>query len=708
MVKSFQRISTYIFLFFIFSVFLYRSESCLVVKDTESLLPVTKETLIQHDTSNTTYEESNLINLKQTEDGASIIHSGEAFDGYNIFQFRNFTYMEYDFRITNMEGKIIREFPGNNTFSYGHLINSTTLLLRTSGGLYFWNIENWNSQRFPIASHHDISYNPRTKTFMTLKETRVYNGDIPYRYDIIWEKNMAGEIIWELHTSSFIPFSYWSGEYDGSVRDITHSNSVFWDIEEDMIYLLCRNLNTFYKIDHKTGEVLWGLGEYGNFTLFDQKGNQRQNLFYHAHALEKVDEDTFILFDNDYLNQTNLYSHQSRMLEITINETSMEASTSWFWRGSPQYYTAYWGDADRLPNGNRFGVFGSTSHIDTSIGPRFVEVNESGHIVWEMYYQGGSLGIYKADRFRLNPILSSPEDLVVNERDNFTLSWQTWYNTRTRLKMNGSFILYQDDRPIDAGPVVFQQFWLPTNLKFELDSLELGEYNFTLVVFDEGGHSVRDSVNVTIKYLIDRDGPVEIEQGQNDSILRWSGITIPPITGKIYVNNQIMRTFEWDGSEELDLNSLSPGAYNISFQLFEMEELVFFDNFWAVVHFPSPPEIIDAPDDFWVWPNQTSVTLTWKAHDLTPHTYSIYINDSLFKTAPWNGSDIIFYYNLTTDGVIRITLLLADILGNTVEDYVTIEVHSPTTDKTSDFSILGLLGFFFIQKRRKERKRKDS
>ncbi|MFX1508488.1 MAG: hypothetical protein ACFFDC_20600, partial [Promethearchaeota archaeon] len=201
-----QRISSHIFVIFVFFLFLCLPECYPLVKDTESLFPSTKNIFIKYNSSNTTYEEFNSIKSKQTEVGTSIIHSGEAFDGYNIFQFRNFTNREYNFRITDMEGKIIQEFPGNNTFSYGHLINSTTLLLQTLGGLYFWNIENGHIQRFTFGSHHDISYNPRTKTFMTLKGPIVYQGQSPYRYDVIQEINFKGEIVWLLDTSTFIPF----------------------------------------------------------------------------------------------------------------------------------------------------------------------------------------------------------------------------------------------------------------------------------------------------------------------------------------------------------------------------------------------------------------------------------------------------------------------------------------------------------------------
>lgn len=447
-----------------------------------------------------------IYEVKQPEYQSYVNHLGEAFDGYNIFQFRDFSNKQYSFRINDMDGNIIDEFPSKNNYGFAQQINSTTFLLISSGPMYFWNIETGKNSSFPFTSHHDISYNPKTKTFMTLISDFIVDVGVDpvnvdddnlntYRYDSIREMNMNGEVIWSLNTNSFIPFEWWSGEKIKSNRDITHSNSVFWDIEEDMIYLNCRNLNTFYKIDHSTGQVVWGLGEHGDFTLFDHRGNQLQNLFYHAHALEKVDENTFILFDNDYLNQTDSNNRQSRILEITVNENTMTANISWLWTGTGEYYSAYWGDADRLPNGNRFGVFGSKTHLYTDIGPRLVEVDESGHIVWEMYYKGGSLGIFKAERFRLSPILSSPKNFFTPIGAHIILSWQTWYNFRTKMKKSGSYTLYQEEHLIDSGNVVFDKFWRPTNLAFDINTtLEKGKHNFTLIVADEGGRTTEDKV----------------------------------------------------------------------------------------------------------------------------------------------------------------------------------------------------------------------
>lgn len=191
-------------------------------------------------------------------------------------------------------------------------------------------------------------------------------------------------------------------------------------------------------------------------------------------------------------------NHRSRLLEITINETAMTANISWVWTGTDEYYSAYWGDVDKLPNGNRFGTFGSQTHPGTDIGPRLVEVNEAGEVVWEMYYKGGKYGIYRAERYRTTPILSTPEDKLIGIGDSVKITWQTWYNFRTKLKVKGSYTLYRDDDAINDGEVVFDKFWRPTNLTFDLNSLEQGKYIFTLVVADEGGHTVEDTVTAYV------------------------------------------------------------------------------------------------------------------------------------------------------------------------------------------------------------------
>jgi hypothetical protein len=264
---------------------------------------------------------------------------------------------------------------------------------------------------------------------------------------------------------------------------------------------MARNVNTFYKIDHKTGEVIWGLGEYGNFTLFDKSGKNRDNLFYHAHAVKKIDENTFILFDNDLHNQSKRFNHRSRILEIEINESTMTANESWSWAPGKHYFCWIWGDANRLPNGNRLGIFGDFNHPDTDIGARIVEVNGEGDIVWEMNFPPTNdtyYGVYRTERFRFSPILDSPENFEVYPTEMKGITWQAWNNYRSNIRMKGSYTLYFDNQPIYSSNFFFERFWKPTNLTFNLGGFNPGYYNLTLIVTDENGQMTTDSVDISV------------------------------------------------------------------------------------------------------------------------------------------------------------------------------------------------------------------
>ena len=71
-------------------------------------------------------------------------------------------------------------------------------------------------------------------------------------------------------------------------------------------------------------------------------------------------------------------------LEIEINEATMTANETWIWVAPEDHFSHIWGDADRLPNGNRLGVFGTYTHFaNATIGARIVEVDNQGQVVWE-------------------------------------------------------------------------------------------------------------------------------------------------------------------------------------------------------------------------------------------------------------------------------------------------------------------------------------
>lgn len=448
-------------------------------------------------------------------DKINIVHYDEAFNGYNLFvlERRNSTDINdkcATLFITDMEGNVItsRKLKRNNFHLSDYnveFINSTTILIRINSNLAFWNFYTNTTQIFDIqGGHHDFEYNPLTKTFLLMKKVYTTDSDgNSSRFDEILEYDEKGEVIWSLDTRSFILQSQWCLFNDriGPKADVTHSNSIFWDFKEDMIFLNLRNTNTFYKIDHKTGEMIWGLGEYGDFTLFDKHGNERKNLFYHSHAVEKVDNNTFILFDNDLHNQTNTRNSRSRIVEIKIDETTMTAEEIWSWTAPEEYYSYYQGDADRLPNGNRLGTFGTPTHPNSKFGARLVEVNDGGEIVWEMSFENSDdyeYSVYRMERFRYSPISTDFSEITIPKGENLTIIWQTWYNFRSKMRFNGSYSLFLDNEKIEFGNHTYDKFWRPTDLTIELNNLKTGYHNLKLVLEDEEDHRSTNSIVIRV------------------------------------------------------------------------------------------------------------------------------------------------------------------------------------------------------------------
>ena len=171
-----------------------------------------------------------------------------------------------------------------------------------------------------------------------------------------------------------------------------------WDYNNSIIYLNLRNTNTFYKINQTTGNIIWACGEFGNFTLLGANGQPLvganglpPSLWYHSHDVKEVAPDVFTMFDNDYDNNTNPDDCHSRMIEVTLNETSMTAYVNWSWEAPTQYWNSYAGATLLLPNGDYIGDFGDPTHQFrnpqnqpwnfNNTGAVLVEVNPAGQVV---------------------------------------------------------------------------------------------------------------------------------------------------------------------------------------------------------------------------------------------------------------------------------------------------------------------------------------
>ena len=219
----------------------------------------------------------------------------------------------------------------------------------------FWNLTSNTIETFPnVLSEHDIQYDPVNNTFLTLQDYVRQVGNNSILCDRIVQVDPSGNVLWSWDTYNYIPLSEISpyNETDTlpngqTVMDVTHANTLDWDYNNSIIYLNLRNTNTFYAINQTTGNIIWACGEFGNFTLLGANGQPLvgvndvpPSLWYHCHDVKEVAPDVFLMFDNDYENNTNPDNCHSEILEVTLNQTSMTAYVNWSWEAPTQYWNS--------------------------------------------------------------------------------------------------------------------------------------------------------------------------------------------------------------------------------------------------------------------------------------------------------------------------------------------------------------------------------
>ena len=639
------------------------------------------------------YEKSAVIDMNSVN--YSVYNTPEAFDGYTLYVLyrRNRGTGSYtnSLVVMDMNGEIIAEKDVGIIGSYNcpaEFIDPDTVLVGTSNGPKLWHISSDTMEPVGHIGHHEYEYNPNSNTIFTFATYVTNINGTDYQFDYIREYSMSGSLVWTMDVHDFIPADWWCPFGDmqsGLYRDVSHSNTIFYDADEDIIYYNSRNTNTFFKIDHGSKKVIWGLGEHGNFSLFNIDGNPRECLFYHAHSVERVDDNTFIIFDNDMHNQTDPNNMISRMIEIQINEDTMTANETWVYAAPADYYSTGWGDADRLPNGNRIGCFGYPTTPSSGLSAAFVEVNEQGDVVWEtrFYYNETYLyGIYRLERFRTAPIITPAPD-IPHASPTPTISWDVYYNYRNKEELPGEYKLYLDGLEIDTGNFTYAKFWRPTTLSLSPGELENGSHNVTLVISDGYGNTQSDTVNVTVnEFYVHRTGYTTVEKGQSSMLPTWSGQTLEELQGNITLNGILYMSFNWTGQDiVLDPDLISLGVHEVFFSLYNSSTLLYSDSFLLYVTPAEAPVISPMQSNILSIGWNTPLTLFWNLTDVTGDTWQVWLNGSLIEENSWSPPSFLLNWSLPTlwDGIYNITVVAEDLLGLKTSDVCWLTVNQPTT-----------------------------
>jgi hypothetical protein len=219
---------------------------------------------------------------------------------------------------------------------------------------------------------------------------------------IFRELTPSNQIVWSLDYASLVP------PPAGSSGDWCHANAISVDIAKNAVYANCRWAGLL-KTTYQNPTKQWLMqGTYIKTKIGDITFSPTTAAFSDTHDPEIHDDGTICFFDNGGYGtnatggSTTMF--RSRAVEYQVDEAKKTATLVWEFPGNAtvpdawytnNWYTPFWGDVDRLPNGNHLVAAGIRS---PTVESRVFEVTKDDRkVVWEFRFPP-DYGVYRADR----------------------------------------------------------------------------------------------------------------------------------------------------------------------------------------------------------------------------------------------------------------------------------------------------------------------
>ena len=216
------------------------------------------------------------------------------------------------------------------------------------------------------GDHHEFLISPQDTALITIynavpRDLSSVGGskDSVAIQGIVQELDIqTGEVLFEWHSIDHVALeeTYATPLQDGRTGiDYFHINSI--DVDHDNNLLLsARETSAVYKIDRKSGEIIWRLG--GKKSDFQMEEGAR---FAFQHDARRLPDGTISIFDNGSLvfeNGTPKAVEESRAIVLELDEERMRASLVGEYTHPDKQYADAAGNMQVLPNGNVFVGWG--------------------------------------------------------------------------------------------------------------------------------------------------------------------------------------------------------------------------------------------------------------------------------------------------------------------------------------------------------------
>ncbi|MDM1295198.1 aryl-sulfate sulfotransferase [Sphingobacterium sp. N143] len=225
-----------------------------------------------------------------------------------------------------------------------------------------------------IIMHHDVQMDAENNIVGVVRDFRI--DDRPnHPKDTLW-----GDAILTMDTKGNVlkkwsPWEKWDlmkdKKLDSLKHDRFHFNTISFDLDSN--YLTSSPIeNQVWKIDAKTGDILWKLGKDGDYPL------DTDELFYFQHAPHITKRGELLLFDNGDFSprDSTTANKQSRALAFTLDQKHKTAKLAYSAPLPKKQFTARMGSVYELDNGNLLQTSSKTGCV--------LVTDKEGRVLWEL------------------------------------------------------------------------------------------------------------------------------------------------------------------------------------------------------------------------------------------------------------------------------------------------------------------------------------
>jgi len=213
--------------------------------------------------------------------------------------------------------------------------------------------------------------------------------------------------VWSLDWNALLPAP------SGSTGDWCHANAININIEKNEVYANCRWVGLM-KTTYMNPTKQWLIpAKYGSKGQGDFTYMPSTSQYSDAHSPDFYDDtNTAIFYDNGgYSGSVDTVAgpagsgYHSRAVEYTIDVTAKTATLTWEFPGTfttpddwyqTKWYSPFWGDVDRLANGNML-IAGGMIGVDKPESRVFEVTKADGKVIWELRLPK-NFGVYRSER----------------------------------------------------------------------------------------------------------------------------------------------------------------------------------------------------------------------------------------------------------------------------------------------------------------------